>query len=300
MDLTGILTLLLLAILSAMIPGVVNRLRARLAGRKGVSFWQHIHNVELLFKKGAVYSTATTALFRIAPSVYLACSMLVLCFVPVGDLPPLISFKGDFVVVAYLLALSRLALILGAMDTASSFEGMGASREALYGALVEPALFMILGAMAMVTGQPSLGAMAQGAAQGGTEIWIVLLLLFYLMVKVITVEAGRVPVDDPRTHLELTMIHEVMELDYCGVDLAMIRMGGWLKTGALAAIASAALAGSLPMPTLFSVALVLMVGVLIGGVESFQARNRLSRNTTWILTILSLSVIVFMTAFILL
>ena len=139
---TTLLNILLLVAVALSITGVVNRTRARLAGRRGPHFTQHLHNTALLLRKGAVYSTTTSALFRTAPALYLAAAVTALLFIPVGDLPPVVSFPGDLVCFIYLLALSRAALILAAMDTGSSFEGMGASREALYGALVEPALLL--------------------------------------------------------------------------------------------------------------------------------------------------------------
>ena len=110
---------------------------------------------------------------------------------------------------------SRVALILAAMDTGSSFEGMGASREALYGALVEPALMLVFGTLALLSGYTSFDAIFSGDAVNGVQLVVVLLLAAYVLVKIVFTEAGRVPVDDPRTHLELTMIHEVMCLDYC-------------------------------------------------------------------------------------
>lgn len=130
------------------------------------------------------------------------------------------------------------------MDTGSSFEGMGASREALYGALVEPALMLVFGTLALLSGYTSFAAIFSGDAVNGVQLVVVLLLAAYVLVKIVFTEAGRVPVDDPRTHLELTMIHEVMCLDYCGVDLAYIKIGGWLKTAALSVLAADAVAAT--------------------------------------------------------
>ncbi|MDE7078087.1 MAG: NADH-quinone oxidoreductase subunit H, partial [Alistipes sp.] len=206
-------TFLLLAVALA-VPGVINRIRARLAGRRGIRFLQHLYDLRLHLRKGAVYSSTTTALFRTAPSVYLGAALVAALTIPVGDLEPLLSFEGDLVCIAYTLALGRFALILAAMDTGSAFEGMGASREALYGALVEPALMLAGGTLALMTGCTSLARIFDPAAMPGAQFVIVLLLTAYVLVKIVFTESGRVPVDDPRTHLELTMIHEVMCLDY--------------------------------------------------------------------------------------
>ena len=210
---TTLLNILLLVAVALSITGVVNRTRARLAGRRGPRFTQHLHNTALLLRKGAVYSTTTSALFRTAPALYLAAAVTALLFIPVGDLPPVVSFPGDLVCFIYLLALSRAALILAAMDTGSSFEGMGASREALYGALVEPALLLTTATLALMTGHTSFAAIFSAATPVEVRFTIILLLLGYLLTKIFIVEQGRIPVDDPRTHLELTMLHDVMCLD---------------------------------------------------------------------------------------
>ena len=297
---TTLLNILLLVAVALSITGVVNRTRARLAGRRGPRFTQHLHNTALLLRKGAVYSTTTSALFCTAPALYLAAAVTALLFIPVGDLPPVVSFPGDLVCFIYLLALSRAALILAAMDTGSSFEGMGASREALYGALVEPALLLTTATLALMTGHTSFAAIFSAATPVEVRFTIILLLLGYLLTKIFIVEQGRIPVDDPRTHLELTMIHEVMCLDYCGVDLAYIKIGGWLKTAALSVLAADAVAATC-CPRWWAAAplAVLVTGLSVGIVESTQARNKLARNTTFILTVAALAVLVFFTGYLL-
>ena len=132
------------------------------------------------------------------------------------------------------------------------------------------------------------------------QLVVVLLLAAYVLVKIVFTEAGRVPVDDPRTHLELTMIHEVMCLDYCGTDLGMIKIAGWLKTAALSMLAADAVTAAL-CPHWWAAAplAVLLTGLSVGVVESTQARNKLSRNTTFILTIAALAALVFFTGYLL-
>lgn len=296
---TALHTLLLLLVALA-IPGVINRTRACLAGRRGIRFLQHLYDLRLRLRKGAVYSTATTALFRTTPSVYLGAAVVASLMIPIGDLRPAISFDGDFVCMAYLLALGRLALVLAAMDTGSAFEGMGASREALYGALVEPALMLVAGTLALVTGCTSLARIFDPATLPGTRYTIVLLLTTYLLLKIVFTESGRVPVDDPRTHLELTMIHEVMCLDYCGVDLAMIQLAGWLKTAIFSLLAADTLAATFCLRWWAAAPLaVALTGLSVGVVESTQARNKLVRNTIFILTIVALAALAFFTGYLL-
>lgn len=294
------LNILLLLLTAAAIPGLINRTRARLAGRKGIRFLQHLYDVRLQLRKGAVYPATASALFRAAPSVYLAAAIVAALFVPAGDLRPLLAFDGDLVAFAYTLALGRFALVLAAMDTGSPFEGMGASREALYGALVEPALLLAAATLALLTGYDSFAAVFAGDAAGGIQHTIVMLLTAFVLMKVVFTESGRVPVDDPRTHLELTMIHEVMCLDYGGVDMAMIKIAGWLKTAALSLLAADVAAAPLGGRWWIAAPLaVLLTGLSVGVVESTQARNKLVRNTTFILTVAAMSALVFFMAFLL-
>lgn len=293
-----LLDILLILLVAAAIPGVINRTRALFAGRKGIRFLQHLYDVRRLLCKGAVYSTTTSALFRAVPSVYLGAALVAVLFVPVGDLPPVLAFDGDLVAFAYTLALGRMALILAAMDTGSPFEGMGASREALYGALAEPALLLIMGTLALLTGRTSFADLFAGGSEA--RYAIVLLLSAFVLLKLVFTESGRVPVDDPRTHLELTMIHEVMCLDYCGVDMAFIQMAGWCKTAALSLLAADAVAAACWPHWWFAAPLaVVLTGCSVGIVESTQARNKLVRNTTFILTIAALAALVFFTGYLL-
>ncbi|MBE6186330.1 MAG: NADH-quinone oxidoreductase subunit H [Alistipes sp.] len=291
---------LLMIVVAIAIPGVINRTRALLAGRKGLPFMQHVRNVRLLLRKGTVYSTTTTALFRIAPAVYLGAAIVALLFIPIADLYPLISFEGDVICFAYTLALARVAIILAAMDTGSSFEGMGAAREALYGALIEPALMIGFATLAMFCGYTSFADIFEHEQSFNLHLTIVMFLIAYLFIKITFVESGRVPVDDPRTHLELTMIHEVMCLDYSGVDMGMIHIAGWLKTACFSMIAANAIAATCCFHWWFAVPLaILLTGISVGIVESTQARNKLVRNTTYIVTISALAALIFFVGYLL-
>ncbi len=292
-------TLLMLAV-AVSITGVINRTRAVLAGRKGLRFFQHLFDAKVLLGKGAVYSPTTGILFRLAPCVCLASSLAAFLFIPVADLDPLLSFDGDVVMVAYLLALSRVSLILAALDTGSSFEGMGASREALYGALIEPAIMLSMATLAMLSGYTSLADIFSTARSLDVNLTIVVLLAAYVFIKIMFVEAGRVPVDDPRTHLELTMIHEVMCLDYSGIDLAMIQIAGWLKTAVFAMIAADAVAAAVCFDWLLAAPLaVVAAGLSVGITESMRARNKLARNSTYILTVTAMSALIFLVGYLL-
>ena len=295
-----VLNTLLIIVTALAIPGVINRTRAILAGRKGLPFTQHLRNVNVLLRKGAVYSTTTTALFRIAPAIYLGAPIVATLMIPVADLYPLISFEGDVICFAYTLALARVAIILAAMDTGSSFEGMGAAREALYGALIEPALMIGFATLALFCGYTSFADIFEHEQSFDLHLTIVMLLTAFLFVKITFVESGRVPVDDPRTHLELTMIHEVMCLDYSGIDMGMIHIAGWLKTACFSMIAANAVTATCCFHWWCAVPLaILLTGLSVGIVESTQARNKLSKNTTYIVTISALAALIFFIGFLL-
>lgn len=297
----GLLAISILVATGLVLPGVINRVRSWLSGRKGVPFFQHLYNVRAMLRKGVVTGHTATLIFRAAPSVCLASVLTAMLLLPVGGLQPLFSFRGDVVLFAYLLAVSRLAMILAALDTGSSFEGMGASREALYGAMAEPVLFIVAGTAALVSGQTSLAEIFPAMAARGmsVELSIVLLLVVYVVMKLIAVECGRIPVDDPRTHLELTMIHEVMVLDYSGVDLATVSLAGWMKMSALAALAANIAVAVTGGGAVAVVGWMVTVAAAIAVVESFVARNRLTRNTTFILTIVAIALVLFLVAFLL-
>jgi formate hydrogenlyase subunit 4 len=278
-----IATLLLLASSLALAPllvGVVNRVKAIFAGRRGPPLGQLYADLARLARKGAVYSRTTTWIFKAGPAVGLAGVATACLLVPFGGAPALLSFDGDFVLLAYLLGLARFATVLAALDTGSAFEGMGAAREVTFSALAEPALFLALVTVARATGAISLSGMLGPALAGAwTDAAPALLLAAIAVFVVALAENARIPVDDPNTHLELTMIHEVMVLDHSGPDLALILYGAALKLflfGAIAvrlAFGAFGSAGSVPA----FLAGMLAFAVLVGVVESVMARLRMAR-----------------------
>jgi formate hydrogenlyase subunit 4 len=282
LPLSPLLTLLLLLGLAPALPGIANRTKSALTGRRGAPVLQLYWDLAKLWRKGVVYSRTTTLLFRLAPMVLLATAVLAGSLLPLDGRAALLSFPGDLVAFAGLLALGRFLLVLAAMDTGSSFEGMGASREATIAAFAEPALFLCFTVLVLATGRLQLSAMLGApllAAWGpaGPSLALGAASLFVVSLA----EACRVPVDDPLTHLELTMVHEVMVLDHSGPDLALILYAGAVK---LALFASLLLAIVLPRsaqsPLLAVGELllgVLAVAALIGAVEAVMARWRLNR-----------------------
>ncbi len=219
--------LAILAVLSPLFPGLIAKTKAFLVGRKGPPLLQTYYDLFRLFKKDFVISRSASWVLRLAPIAILASLFTAGLLLPVGSAAPL-HFEGDVILFVNLLAVVRFFSILGAMDVGSSFEGMGASREATFGVLSELSFFLGLIALSVMSGSVSLNQMLLGV-KTGPLLSPALFLLFGTFFLNLLAENSRMPVDDPATHLELTMIHEVMILDYAGPDLGMILYGASIK-----------------------------------------------------------------------
>ncbi len=248
---------LLIILVSFFFTGFVIRTKSIAGGRKGPGIMQPMKDIIRLWRKGSVYSSTTGFIFQIAPTVYFSSVIMAILMIPQGNSPGFISFEGDFVMFAYILALGKFLMIISALDTGSSFEGMGASREALFSMLVEPAFFIIMGSFALFTGNTSFQGIF-GSLHYGSEVSYMLgLLATFVFVLIAMIENSRMPVDDPNTHLELTMIHEVMILDNSGFDLGLIMYTTNLKFAMYGAIISNFFIGMLPFA--FSIPLFLAI-----------------------------------------
>ncbi len=282
MILRSALQVALLLLLPPLLPGVVNRVKSAFGGRRGPPVLQLYLDLAKLLRKGTVTSRTTTWVFRAGPAVGLAAVATAGLLVPLAGPPAVVAFTGDFVLLAYLLALGRFFTALAALDTGSSFEGMGAAREVSFASLAEPALFLCFVVLARATGSMSLSDMlgyGLGPAWGHTAP--ALLLSAIALFVVALAENARIPVDDPNTHLELTMIHEVMVLDHSGPDLAFILYGASMKLLLFGALFVRLVGGFRPDGSWGSAA-VLVAGllgfaVLVGVTESLMARLRLVR-----------------------
>lgn len=278
--LTAVIALLVLVLAAPIVAGVVSRTKAIMAGRRGPPLWQLYADLWKLARRGVVYSTTTTWMFRLAPVMLVATTIVAASLLPLDGRGSLLRFAGDAVAFAYLLALGRFVLVLAALDTGSSFEGMGASREVTFASFVEPGLFIAVTALAVMAHDLSLSAML-GAAPRPTDATTVSVMVAASVFMLALAECSRVPVDDPATHLELTMVHEVMVLDHSGPDLAMILYANALK---LALFAGIIVNVVLPQPRVggwlgIAVLLgsVIAVGIAVGIVESVMARLRLPK-----------------------
>ncbi|MEI6683812.1 MAG: NADH-quinone oxidoreductase subunit H [Bacteroidota bacterium] len=306
----------LLAIVTALFfPGIILRVKSIASGRKGPGIMQPWKNIWVLLHKHSVISTTTSYVFRLAPVFYLATIVCAILLLPFPGMPSLLGFEGDFVLFAYLLALGKFFFILGALDTGSSFEGMGANREALYSMLAEPAFFILFGTLALLTGHTSMQQIFETFRFAGHNSFIIGFIAVYLLIQIAMIENSRMPVDDPKTHLELTMIHEVMILDHSGFDLALIHMGTALKfamygllitnflvpvggvlemvDGRVGIVNHAGPAWLLAVQVGACLLVQVAFAILIGLMESFRARKKLVRNPQFIVTLSSIALVAF-------
>jgi formate hydrogenlyase subunit 4 len=261
--------------------GVINKTKAAFAGRTGPPLLQPYFDLAKLFRKGSVFSTTTSWVFRAGPVVGVAAPLLASFLVPFGPAGAPVSFTGDLILFAYLFALARFFVAAAALDTGSAFEGMGAAREVSFSCLAEPALFFGLLVVAKISGTLTLSSMLTAPWSTG---WITagapLVLVLASWFVVVLVENSRIPFDDPNTHLELTMIHEVMVLDHGGTAFGLVLYGAAMKLFVLGALVSRLVVPFHPVAALdwlSFVAGMLLLAVVIGVVESVMARLRLVR-----------------------
>jgi formate hydrogenlyase subunit 4 len=280
--------------LSPLLLGIINRTKAWFAGRQGQPLLQTYYDLAKLLRKGAVYSRTTSWVFRAGPIVGLTSALTALAVLPLGGAPAPLHFTCDLIFMAYLLGLMRFFTVAAALDTGSAFEGMGASREVQFSVLAEPALLLSLAAMSQVSAASvstrSLGNLEHLSLSGmysglSLSVWMhagtALLLIAGALLVVLLTESSRIPVDDPNTHLELTMIHEVMVLDHSGPDFAMILYGAALKLWIMCTLLAGVLVPIRSGRPLVDAAAVIggifVVAVVIGIIESSMARLRLLR-----------------------
>ncbi len=281
MKLLEIATQLAIALLlPPLLLGVIVKVKAFFAGRVGAPLLQVYWDIWKLWRKASVFSTTTTWVFKAGPVVNLASVLVAVLLMPLGAHRALFSFAGDAILFAYLLALGRFFTIVAALDTGSSFEGMGAAREATFSALAEPGLFLGLMVLARKSGSVSLTQMLGPKlldawfSSGGALVLVVASFFVVLLA-----ENSRIPFDDPNTHLELTMIHEVMVLDHSGPAFGMILYGAALKLLLLGALivrlVTPISSGNPWLDWLLFVGAMVGLAALVGIVESTMARLRL-------------------------
>ena len=294
-------SLVLILISSLFFVGIIVKVKAKIAARKMPPILQPVYDAIRLFKKGAVYSRTTSVVFKIAPLIYFASALVATLFIPIGSFGAFLSFEGDFVFFAYLMGLGKFMMIVSAMDTGSGFEGMGANRESLYSMLVEPAFFILMGSVALFTNNISFRDLFLNFNVDTNLSYIIGIASIYVLVFITMVENSRMPVDDPKTHLELTMVHEVMVLDNSGFDLALIHIASWLKFSIFGALISnfiiqSSWAAHWQIAAFFGIQVAF--SAVVGMLEAFRARNKMEKNPQWILMLSAISVVIFLTVLI--
>ena len=289
-SLASFLSFLVAVALAPLFMGVILKVKAFFAGKQGPPWLIKYYTLIKLLRKGSVYSTSTTFVFKLGPIVSFVTALMLLLFFPFAGLPPVLSFHGDVVILFYLLGLGRFFTVLAALDTASPFEGMGAAREVFFSALAEATIFVIIALFFRLSGSLSFAEYFTGAhsvnlwSESAALIFLVLIALFIVLLT----ENSRVPVDDPATHLELTMIHEVMILDHSGPDLALIEMGAFCKMLFYASFVSCLLYPFQTGTPFFNVIIFyIILGLIyatVGLIESITARYKMDMVPNFILT----------------
>lgn len=292
---TSILFWVLAILIAPFFSAFILKVKAFFGGKKGPPLLINYYTLVKLFKKGSVYSTSTTFIFKLGPMVSLGAAVTILLFLPFAGHPPVFSFSGDLLFILYLLGLGRFFTIAAAMDTASPFEGMGAAREAYFPIICEATLFMILILFYLLTGELRLAAYFSGSQPlgmwqvAGAPMLFVVLAFFIILLA----ENFRVPVDDPATHLELTMIHEVMVLDHSGPDFGFIELGSFCKLFFYSSIVARLImpfeSGFPALNLCLFTASLLVVYVAVGAMESVMARYRMARVPKFLLTSFALA-----------
>jgi len=277
-----VLHILILLLLPPLLPGVIARTKAFCSGRTGAPLLQNYYDLARLLSKGTVFSTATTWVFQAGPLVGLAAILTAGLMMPFGSHQAPIVFSGDMLLFVYLFGLARFFTMAAALDTGSSFEGMGAAREASFACLAEPALLFTLLTLTKLSGTYSLsGMLAHKSVMNLLHEGAALLLLAGGLYVVILAENCRIPFDDPTTHLELTMIHEVMVLDHSGPLFGTVLYGAAVKLFVLGAlvthIAFPFSSASEILDWGVFILSQLLLAVVIGLTESLMARLRLTR-----------------------
>jgi len=303
---TVVQTVVILAV-SPFTVGLIRKVKARLQCRQGPGWLQPYYDLAKLFRKEVVASTHTSWIFTAAPYIIFASTLAAVLLVPIFLSKVPLNFAGDVITVVYLLALGTFFLILAGLDAGSAFGGMGSSREAIVAALTEPAMILSIFAVGLTAGSTNLStivhktALLQGIVTDPPPHLMALAALFIVTLA----ETGRVPVDNPATHLELTMIHEAMILEYSGRYLALVEWASAMKLLLFLTLISNIFApwgiATEPKPVwmAFGVAVWLFkicgLAVLIGVIESMFAKLRLFRVTDFlgVAFILSLLAIIF-------
>ena len=289
-----ILNLILLLIIPFLMTGLIRKTKAFWGARKGASIFQPFYDFIKLMKKDSIFSNSTTMLFKIAPIISFVCVIFASLFTPMVMGQSIINIQGGLIIFAYALGLSKFISLLASMETASSFEGMGTSREACFTTIIEPAFFIVIASIMALCKIYTFDSLNQVIANSGSLGILIIIFAIASLFIMLVVEGARVPVDDPATHLELTMIHEVMILDNCSQELAIISYSAWVKMFLISSLIA-----TLIMPLSLSLwaslgaflGIMIAISIIIGTIESAIARLRMSHVFEFVFIMSSLALV---------
>lgn len=271
-----------------LLTGVMRKVRARLEGRAGAAVTQPWRDLRKLLRKEAITPLGTGPAFRAAPPLLVATTAVVAALVPLVSTTTPVSRRADLILVVALLGLGTVAVALAGLDTGTAFGGMGASRQMTVAALVEPTILLAVFALSMPTGSTNLSAIVTGGLHDPVRLVSPAGLLATAALAVaVLAETGRLPVDNPATHLELTMVHEATALEFAGPDLALVELGTQMRLtvllGLLASLSAPWGIATTTTPLALTLALavltakVALLGAALAAAEVFWAKLRLFR-----------------------
>ncbi len=234
MDLIGLLAIqgaqmLLVLLLAPLLTGFVRKVKARLLRRRGPPLLQPYRDLLRLTRKEVVLADNASWLFRVAPYLIFAATWVAAALVPTFATGLMFSWSADLIAIIALLGSARFFLALAGMDVGTSFGGIGSSREVMIASLAEPAMIMIVFSLALLAGSTQLSTVAAYMLSSNVGLRVTLALALVALIMVAIAETGRIPIDNPATHLELTMVHEAMVLEYSGRHLAVLELAAALK-----------------------------------------------------------------------
>lgn len=290
-----ILNLIILILAPFLMLGIINKTKAFWGGRKGATIFQPLYDFVKLIKKDFVISKTTSPIFKITPIISITTVCFAGLFIPLSGNSALLNVPAGLIFFAYILGIGKFFNLISAMDTGSSFEGMGASREACFTSLVEPAFFMTIASIMAVSGNYTFDCLRYILTNTGNYGLLITIFAVIVIFLMIIIECSRVPMDDPNTHLELTMIHEVMILDNSGTDLALITWANSIKMLLLSSlIAYTIIPQNLDiwLQIILYLGVLLCLSIIIGTVESCMARFRMSHVFEFVFLMSSFALVV--------
>ena len=290
-----ILNLILLLFIPFLMTGIIRKTKSFWGARKGASIFQPFYDFVKLMKKDSIFSSSTTSLFKFAPIISFTCIIFASLFTPMIMGKTIINIQYGLIIFAYALGLSKFISLLASMETASSFEGMGSSREACFTTIIEPAFFIVIASIMALSKIYTFDSLNQVIANSGSLGILIIIFAIASLSIMLIVEGARVPVDDPATHLELTMIHEVMILDNCSQELAIISYSAWAKMFLISSlIATLILPSNLTLWASLGafLGIMILISIIIGTVESAIARLRISHVFEFVFIMSSLALVV--------